>query len=295
MCNGKSNWLIVIVLILIGIVNISAVEDSTVPTDPNTILITYGDKVLTMQNVLWMSPKADGAMIIKIANYWLDSQLLYEEAVNQKIDKDPKAKFLSDMAAEKVFASELLERTGGVITIDANTVSKFYEDNKEKDPTLKTPLYLSFSHVKTRTLEEAQVVRERIEKGENISTLAKALSIANDAKKGGKAGKYQERTVKSRFGGEFLKALMAASEGQIIGPVKAKDGQYEVARHEGKLASKIKSFEKVKKQIKSRLETEARQKVITEMLESLREKAKSKVKKMGILSEAKDAVKTDMK
>jgi peptidyl-prolyl cis-trans isomerase C len=291
MYNRKSSWLIVIVLILI--VNMSVAEDSNIPTDPNTVLMTYGNHVLTMNQILWLNPKPDTAMIEKIAEYWLDSQLLYEEALSRKLNKNPKIKFLSEMAAKKVFASELINRSHNAATVDANAVSKYYEDNKEKDPSLKTPLYLSFSHIKTNTLEEAQAVRERIEKGEDINELAKQLSVSNDAKKGGKAGKYQERTVKSRFGDEFLKALLEASEGKIIGPVKAKDGKYEVARHEGRRASKLKKFKDVEKQIKSRLDNEAKQKAVNDLRESLRDKAKSKVKKMGVLNERKNAAKTD--
>ncbi|NIA17409.1 MAG: hypothetical protein GWO86_03575, partial [Planctomycetes bacterium] len=205
-------------------------------------------------------------------------------ALAKKIDDDPKTEFLADMAFKKTVISELIDRTRNAVKVDDAAVSKYYQDNKETDPSLKTPLYLSFSHIQTATEAQAQAVRERIEKGENINALAKELSIAKDAKKGGKALKYQEKTVAGRFGDEFLQALLGASEGVIIGPVKNKKGNYEIARHEGKRKAKLKPFEKVKEQIRSKLNGELKRKAVNDLLESLRSRADAKIKKMSVLS-----------
>ncbi|NIA17117.1 MAG: hypothetical protein GWO86_02095, partial [Planctomycetes bacterium] len=59
----------------------------------------------------------------------------------------------------------------------------------------------------------------------------------------------------------------------------------EIARHEGKREAKLKSFEKVKEQIRSKLDGELKRKVINELIESLRNNAESKIKKMSVLSE----------
>lgn len=277
MSDKRSIWLITVISLFIAVGLFAA--------DVNTVLMTYGDQELTMQQVLWFSPAANAATVKKIAEYWLDSQLLCEEALAQKINDDPKTKFLADMAFKKAIASELIDRTRNSAKVDDATVSRYYEDNRETDPSLKTPLYLSFSHIQTATEAKAQAVRERIEKGEDINALAKELSIAKDAQKGGKAGKYQDRTVASRFGNEFLQALLGVSEGVIIGPVKNKNGNYEIARHEGKREAKLKPFEKVKEQIRSKLDGELKQKAIDDLFKSLRSKAEAKVKKMSVLSE----------
>ncbi len=295
MSDRKPIWLIIIVLlfVVVALPNIAR----AIPTDPDTVLMTYGEQQLTMRHILWVNPTAesDVSMIRKIADYWLDSQLLYEEAVSRNLGDDPRIKFLSDMAAKKVFAGELVNHVRDNVSVDANAVTKYYEENKEKDPSLKTPLYLSFSHVQTNTLAEAEDVRKRIEAGENINELAKELSVAKDAKKGGKAAKYQEKTVKGRFSEEFLVAFNKASEGEIIGPIKVKNDKYEVARHEGKRRSKLKPFKDVEKAISSRLDGEAKQKAIKKLFESLREKSKSKIEKMGVLKDIEETPKIEGK
>ena len=154
-------------------------------------------------------------------------------------------------------------------------------------------MYFAFSHIKTGALAQAKAIRERIERGEDINALAKEVSLAKDAERGGKAIKYQESTIVSRFGDEFMQALMDASEGDIIGPVKDKEGKYEVARHEGRRDPRPKPFEEVEQQIRSKLNFERRRNAVDALIESLRNKAQSKVKRMGILSEEKKETKAD--
>jgi parvulin-like peptidyl-prolyl isomerase len=72
--------------------------------------------------------------------------------------------------------------------------------------------------------------------------------------------------------------LLNATEGQIIGPVKNKDGKYEIVRHEGKRAQKIKDFEKVEQMIRANLENQARKKAMDDLTNGLRENAKQRYK-----------------
>lgn len=293
MCSRKTIWFIIIVLLSV-VINLPNSAKASIPTDPNTVLMTYGQEQLTLRQILWINPTiaSDAPMIKKIADYWLDSHMLYEEAARRKLDEDLRVQFLADMSAKKVFAGELINSIRDTVSVDANAVAKYYEDNKENDASLKTPLYLSFSHIKTNTLAEAQDIRKRIEEGEDINKLAKELSIAKDGEKGGKAAKFQENTIRTRFNDEFLDALNKASEGDVIGPIKVKEDKYEVAQHQGRRNSKLKPFEEVEKTIRSRLEAEAKQEAVKELFDSLKEKAKSKVKKMSILKEMEESVET---
>jgi hypothetical protein len=202
--------------------------EPNLPQDTNQVVMIFDGKELTLKQIEYLAPSLNYAVVEDIANFWLDTQLLYEEAVKRNIDKDEKVKFISDI-------------------------------------------------------------------GHNINQLAKELSTASDAQKGGKANKFQENTIKSRFGDEFLAALLNATEGQLIGPIKNKDGKYEVARHEGKRASKVKDFEKVQQITKTNLENQAKEKAVKDFISSLKEKAKQKYKKTGILSEKNSKQESDTK
>ena len=255
-----------------------------VPQDGNQVVMVLDGRKLMIGQIKFLSPQLDYSRVEDIANYWLDTQLLYEEAVKRGVDKDEKAKFLADINYKRIMANELIERVRNEVKVTDQEVQKYYEENKQTDPTLTEPMYLSFSHITLNSPEEAQAALEKIKNGQDINKLAKELSAASDAQKGGKANKYQERTVESRFGKDFLDALLGATEGQIIGPIKNKDGKYEVARQEGKRSPQTKSFEKVQRTIRANLEDRAGRKTVEELLNGLREKAKRRYTKTGILS-----------
>ncbi len=253
-------------------------DEPNLPQDANYVVMIFDGKELTLGQIEFLGPGLSYAMVEDIANFWLDTQLLYEEAVKRGIDKDEKAKFLADMSYKKTIASNLLEAVRNDAKVTDEEVRKYYEENKESDSSLKEPVYLSFSHITLNSLEEVNSVLKRINAGEDISALAKELSTASDAQKGGKAHKFQENTVRSRFGDDFLNALLNATEGRIVGPVKNKDGRYEIAGHEGKRAAKIKDFEKVKQMIRANLENQAGKKTVDDLVNGLKENAKKRYK-----------------
>ncbi|OHB43016.1 MAG: hypothetical protein A2Y13_00250 [Planctomycetes bacterium GWC2_45_44] len=252
--------------------------------DANQVIMVFDGKELTIGQLQYLAPKLDAETIKKAAEYWLDSQLLYEEAVKQGLGKDEKSKFLADMNSKKVFANAVVEKALNEIKIDDSQVKKYYDENKDTDQSLKEPMYLSFSHITVDSQEKAEEVLKKLNEGNDINVLAKEMSVANDASKGGRAAKYQQNTIESRYGKEFLDALLGASEGKVIGPIKNKDGKYEVAMHEGKREPKVKDFDKVSGQIKSKLENEAKGKTVEGLLKKLRENAKDRYVKKGALA-----------
>jgi len=287
--------LIVSMLFVCEYVYAEQAAEPNLPQDTNQVVMTFDGKELTLKQIEYLAPSLNYAVVEDIANFWLDTQLLYEEAVKRNIDKDEKVKFISDIGHKKTVASELLAGVRNDARVTDEDVRKYYEQNKETDPTLKEPIFLSFSHITLNSLPEAEAVLKKINEGNDINQLAKELSTAPDAQKGGKANKFQENTIKSRFGDEFLAALLNATEGQLIGPIKNKDGKYEVARHEGKRASRVKDFEKVQQIIKTNLENQAKEKAVKDLISSLKEKAKQKYKKTGILSEKNSKQESDTK
>ncbi len=247
--------------------------------DPCDVVLSLGDKELTFQQVKWLRPSTNVEQIARVANHWLDTELLYDEAVEREIQNSSKVKFLSDFTVKRTIANELVTQIRNSTEPTDEDVFELYEKTKEKDRSLKEPMYLSFTHIRTKTMEEAQAVIDRIENGENINELAKELSVYSDAKRGGKVKRFQANTVKNRIGNEFFKAIVSASEGDIIGPIAIKGGFYEVGRHEGKRESVIKPFEKVKGNLRESLRTSLKKKAYTDLINSLRDKANKKIEK----------------
>ena len=224
-------------------------KSEKIDEDSSEVIISIGDKKLTMKNLEWMQPNLDDSQIPRLANWWLENELIYDEAVKQGIDKDPKAKFLADLMAKKTFAQQLRSHVQDNVQISDEKLLAYYEENKELDQRLKRRPSISLSHVRTKTLEEAQTVLDRIKAGENINELARQLSISDDAKAGGVMKDAKDYTIRRRFNAELLDKIKAANEKELIGPIRINEEAYEVVSLDEKVESEILPFEEAKKQI----------------------------------------------
>jgi parvulin-like peptidyl-prolyl isomerase len=178
------------------------------------------------------------------------------------------------------------------VKITDEDVVAYYEKNKETDPRLTTRGDLSFSHIRTKTLEEAQAVLEKLNAGENINELAKKLSVGSDAVLGGAVKEQSYMQNKRLYGEEFLEKLKAAKEGEFVGPIMmaGRKGGYEVARKDGETKPTPLPFEDVKEQLKSRLERTGKQEAYRSLLDSLMKEATDKIVKSPRLIQAEKAV-----
>jgi hypothetical protein len=157
---------------------------------------------------------------------------------------------------------------------------------------LTTSGNLSFSHIRTNTLEEAQAVLEKLKAGENINELAKKLSVASDAirrreLKSGEVKNQAYSQIRRLYSEEFLEKLKAAKEGDFVGPVAVgRKGQYEVARKDGETKSTSLPFEQVKDKLKSQLERKEKRDAYQSLLDSLQKEAAGKIMKSPRLIQA---------
>ncbi len=252
------------------------------------MIIRLGDKEFTKQHANWMRPDSDDFKMAELANWWYETELLYAEAERRGLTKEGKMMFVSELKKKQNVAQELIKRVRESVVVSEKEIKDYYEENKETDIRLKEAGNLSFTHVRTKTAEEAAAVLKRIKAGEDISELARELSIYRDARNGGVVSNYVYRRVEGRFGEEFFEALKAAEQGKIIGPIVNREGTYEVARQNAKTEAEILPFEKVSGLIESNLQQTKMNEVTIELLGSLKEKAAKKVEKSALMIEAEE-------
>lgn len=250
-------------------------------SDALEVIISLGDNKLTMQQIKWIHPRATDSQIANLTKWWLENELLYVEAEKRGIVDEPRAKFLAELMRKNVFQKELVTRLQDAVKVTDEDILAYYEKNKQTDPKLMGRGYLGFSHVRTKTRQEAQQVLERIQAGEEIDDLAKELT-----RRAGVVDKIAYQQAKARFGTKFFEAIMAAKEGEVIGPIEVKQGHYEVARKDSETKPAPRPFEELKGSIKSHLERTEKQKVLRDLLDSLKEKAADKMVKSTRLIEA---------
>ena len=263
-------------------IQIQAEQTHDVTAD-DEVIISYGDKKLTMRHIEYLSPGADTKMIKRIAEWWLNIQLFAEEAVKQGIDKTEAVKFKKQLRIEEMYAESLKYQLRTDVKVADADILAYYEKNKQDNPMIKKPKKLSFSHVSTKTSDQAQEVFERIKKGEDINAIAKELSVHPDGPRGGIVKEFTEEVIDRRFGPAFSKALLAVPEGELTGPVACKGSRYEVIRLDGVIAGRVKTFDEVKAQIKRELTKEAANNAMKNMTETLESKAADKIKRSELL------------
>ena len=241
------------------------------------VIISFGNKKLTRQQAEWMQPGADDQKLAELAGWWLDNELLYAEAQKRKITDDPKIQFLAELMRKQVYSKEIGLQVQQAVKIDDEKLKAYYEETKTTDPRLSPPALFSFSHIKTKTVEDAQKALERIKAGEDMNSLAMELSIHPDGKTGGTVKKTNSATIQRVYGAKLNETLLAAKQGELIGPVKNDDGTYEVARLDNKTEPQITPFEKVKEQLRAKLERTEKSNAFKSLLDSLRKDAADKV------------------
>jgi peptidyl-prolyl cis-trans isomerase C len=260
--------------------------------DSNTpvVIISLGDKKLTLQQIKWMAPKIDDQTILRAVDWWLENELLYAEAQKRGITKEPKTKFIDELVKKKAIGDQLISQVRDAVKISDEQVRDYYEKNKETDTMLVQSGYLSFSHIAARTLEEAQAAMEKLKAGEDFNSLAKEISIDSDAKNGGAVKNERYNNVARDYGTRFFDLISTAKQGELIGPVKVKGNIYEIARQEGKIVPTPLPFEEVKAKLKSRLLLIEKRNIPTNLAKLLKEKAAAKIVKSPLLIKTEEAV-----
>lgn len=255
------------------------------PQQQGEVIVSYGDKELTMRQIEFLQAGADDKLIRQIADWWVDLQLLDEEARRRGIDKKEAAMFRAHVQVQKIHADMLRQETADAAVISDEDILQYYEQRKKIDYRLKVLPKFTFSHIAVKSIEQAREIRTKIEAGADINKLAKQLSLAADAKNGGKVTGMAQNMVQMRYGLSLVNALMEASAGDIIGPVGGQKGTFEVARLDSKTEEQIKPFEEVKDTIRKTMENEAKGSALEELLESLREKAAGKIRRSARIAD----------
>ncbi len=260
-------------------------------SNPSEVIISYGDMKLTRQKAEWMQPGADDQKLTELAKWWLDNELLYAEAQRRKMTDDPKAQFLAELMRKQAYSKELGIEVQEAVKIDDEKLKAYYEETKTTDPRLNRPALFSFTHIKTKTLEDAQKALDRIKAGEDMNSLVKELSIHSDVRNGGAVKKTDAATIERVYGIKLQEAILAAKEGEVIGPVKNNDGTYEAARLDNKTEPEILPFEKTKELLRVKLERTEKSSAFKNLLDKLRKDAADKiVKSPRIIEVEKSAV-----
>ena len=207
--------------------------------------------------------KPSDGMKNAIINELVGSELAYQEAQKQGLDKDPDFKTSSELANRKmlvnVFLQDFMKKNP---VTDADTKAA-YEDYKKE---LGDKEY-SARHILVKTEAEAKDVLAQLKKGDDFAKVAKEKSLDPGSKeKGGDLGWFSPAGMVK----PFSDAVTSMKKGETTSaPVQTQFG-WHIIKLVDTRAAQVPSYDKVKEGLERTLQ----QRKLEKMMIGLKEKAK---------------------
>lgn len=197
----------------------------------------------------------------------ITQKVLYDEALKQGFDKDPKVKKqIEEMNKDVVIREYLRKEIEEKVAVSDEDAKAYYDANKDK---FSEPEKFRVSHILVDTEMEARDILDKLKGGADFAALAKEKSKCPSKDKGGDLGFLSKgQTVL-----EFEQATLGLQVGQLSDVVKTQFG-YHIIRLEEKQPAKERAFEEVKEQLKQTLLSTKQKERFDSLLKELKDKSK---------------------
>lgn len=206
-------------------------------------------------------------------------ELLYQEAVKKRLEKDKEIISTLERVKKKILAQKLLEKeVMELVKTSEDEIKKYYEENK-KD--YEMPEQVNAAHILVRVkdgaseaedkaaLEKAEGLLKKIKEGADFSTVAKENSDCPSSSKGGDLGYFSSGQMVP----EFEEAAFKLKVGEVSNIVKTKFG-YHIIKVLDKKESRLKELNEVRDEIEQKLTKEKQKSTFENYTEALKAKAK---------------------
>ena len=207
--------------------------------------------------------KPSDGMKNAIINELVGSELAYQEAQKQGLDKDPDFKTSSELANRKMLVNVFLQDFMKKNPVSEADTKAAYEDYKKE---LGDKEY-SARHILVKTEAEAKDVLAQLKKGDDFAKVAKEKSLDPGSKeKGGDLGWFSPAGMVK----PFSDAVTSMKKGETTSaPVQTQFG-WHIIKLVDTRAAQVPSYDKVK----DGLERTLQQRKLEKMMIGLKEKAK---------------------
>ena len=134
----------------------------------------------------------------RLVENWIEEELLYREAIRQKLDQDAELSDRIERAVRQLLVSELIARTyARDAEISEDEILAYYEEHRtdfERDQ-----LELRVRHLVVADRNAMNRAWDRLQKGEFFEQVAREVSIDQSAVNGGDLGYFTEDMVTASF------------------------------------------------------------------------------------------------
>jgi parvulin-like peptidyl-prolyl isomerase len=205
---------------------------------------------------------------------WLAQEVLYRQALEEKLTENPEAKKLIDQLTRGALSQFLMNRElASKINITETDVQTYYTANKE---IFIEPARATISHILLEDQQQANELIGRIQDGEDFGELAKQFTKDESTKE--KAGKIETETQEgSNIPGigtykELNKKIFTVDAPKVLNEPFKTDKGWEIVKVETLSPQRQKTLDEVSQQVISMLANQTRQDVQSSYIEQMMDK-----------------------
>ena len=219
----KANFIAIFVFGLLYLASCSnAQQEGKVIAEVNGSKLTY--EFLLDQFPLEYHSSINKEQLQRAIDAWIETELLYQEALKHKIDKDQSVTNMIEQKRKDIIAARYVEISiPDNLDISDAVVDSVYQNNEDLFVTQEDMFKLR--HIVLSTKSGADAVFNRLKKGDSfVSLVADYSEDEQTRKQEGKLGLLTSSALES----EMVTALKAINIGQFTTPIKSQSGYYHI-------------------------------------------------------------------
>jgi peptidyl-prolyl cis-trans isomerase C len=210
-----------------------------------------------------------GSEIREIIDRWVETELLFQKAMQEGLDRDPELAESLRQMQRQVLADEFLQRElKNRVRVSNDEILAYYRQHTDE-----YTQEVHIRHIVLNSAEEAEQVLQQLRAGGDFRTLARQYSTDPSASEGGDLGFLGKGAMNPAFEPDVFR--MAPNE--VRGPIASSFGFHIVQVVERRPATEPVSFELARDEILQSLLLEKRQRATGEILSALRQGAAVRV------------------
>ena len=254
--------------------DLGAIIESDIENQLSSMAAFLSDEQLREQKKKMLQQYKSADVRQKFLQGWLAQEILYRQALSEKLSEKEDVKKLLGELARRVLSQQLMnQQLADKINITEPDLETYYAANKDK---YVEPAKATISHILVGEEEQAKDLIGRIKEGQDFADLAKEFSRDEGSKADG--GKIDsDVTPGSHVAGigysrELNEKIFQAEPPALVAePAKTEKG-WEIVKVESKTAERQKGFDEVKQQVMSALLTRKRKDVQEEYIRQMMDK-----------------------
>ncbi len=262
----KLTLLTVVVALFIGCLKTKEKDDSPIVAKVNDESLTLNQlkKQIPAEYLNTLGSTEKQAYV----EQWIRQQLLYQMALDEKLDDDAGINARLRQFEQQLLADEILQRKLESGTKVSDEEAKQHYD-KHSDEFMREEVEIRISHIVVSDANLSRELRQRLQAGEDFGKLAKEFSEDQTRQSGGDLGYFSE----SESTDELTQVAFKLKLNDISQPIKTAFGYHLVKVTDRQDVGSIRIFEDVKRDIINNLSLEKQKDMTTELLTDLEKNA----------------------